>query len=130
MAVEIEGLSISFPTNADLSSNQFYFVKLSSANAVLPTAATDLPIGILQNKPKSGQNAEVMVYGVSKVVANGALSSGNTVGTDSSGKAASYANGTDTTKYIVGIVLPWGVTSANNGVATIAFNCLTPNRGA
>lgn len=119
----------SLAAGADLSSNQYQFVKLnSSAQVVLCAAATDVPIGILQNKPKSGQAADVMMSGISKVVASAALTVGNLVGTDSSGKAAAYVNGTDTTKVICGQVL--SATGATNGIATVAINCITPNRGA
>jgi hypothetical protein len=43
---------------------QYTFVKLnSSGEAIAVAAATDVPIGVLQNAPTSGQEAEVLVVG-------------------------------------------------------------------
>ncbi len=73
---------------ADLSAAQYHFVKLdSSGNVVLCAAETDLPVGILQNKPASGQAAEVGYLGTSKVVAHAAVTAGALIGTYSDGTA-------------------------------------------
>jgi hypothetical protein len=95
--------------NADLSAKQYLFVKIAAAKAVdVCSAATDRPVGILQNKPTSGQNAEVAFLGVSKVVCGGTITAGDQIGTDANGKAVSLAAGTDTTKFVVGIALEAG----------------------
>jgi hypothetical protein len=113
----------------DLSSSQYKFVKLNSSGQVVSIAAnTDIPYGILQNAPASGGQATVALCGVSKVQGDADLAKGNVIGTSADGQAAAYANGTDTTKYIVGHVLEDN--SAAGGLATVAFSCLTPNRGA
>lgn len=84
---------------ADLSGKQFYFVKLDPATAdqiVICSAASDRPLGVLQNKPKAGEAAQVRVAGVTKVSigsAGLALADPNIpnattlVGTDASGQA-------------------------------------------
>jgi|SRR6185369_3078460 len=63
---------------ADLSAKQFYIVKVTAANAVnLTTAAGEAALGILQNKPKSGEVADVMAIGISKVkIGTGGLTAG------------------------------------------------------
>ena len=63
MAYESPGIDIgTFTAAADLSAKQFYFVKLASATTVnVCTAITDLPIGILQNDPASGEQAVVRI---------------------------------------------------------------------
>lgn len=92
--------------SADLSSKQFHFVKVSGNNTVTVCAAiTDIPIGILQNKPTSGQAAVVCVFGISKVVADGTLAAGNLIGTSADGQADAIAAGTDTTVYTMGQAL-------------------------
>lgn len=114
---------------ADLSGKQFYFVKLSAADTVaVCAAATDVPIGILQNKPASGEIAEVMCVGVSKVSADAALSVGNLVGTSADGQADAKTVGTDTTEYVCGQVLT--ATSNAGELASVAINCLAPHRAA
>lgn len=113
----------------DLSSKQYYFVKLNSSGEVVIVAAnTDIPYGILQNAPASGGQATVALCGISKVSGDADLTKGNLIGASADGQAAAYVNGTDTTKYIVGHVLEDN--SAAGGLATVAFSCLTPNRGA
>ena len=45
-----------FTASADLSGKQYHFVKMSGNNTVTVCAAiTDVPIGVLQNTPTSGQ---------------------------------------------------------------------------
>lgn len=114
---------------ADLSAKQYYFVKLSAANTVVAcSGATDVPVGILQNAPASGEIAEVMVCGISKVSADAALSVGNLVGTSADGQADAKTAGTDTTEYSVGVVLQ-AVSNAGE-LATVMVNCLNPHRSA
>lgn len=83
----------------DLSAKQFYFVELGAAagEVDLCDGATDLVLGVLQNKPEAGEAAEVMVYGVAKVTAGGTISRGNRVGTDSAGKAVAKTADADLT---------------------------------
>ena len=131
MAVEAsQPLKLSGVTaSADLSAKQYYFVKISGANTVdVCSGATDKPIGILQNKPTSGQAAEVVVIGVSKVSADASLTAGNLIGTSADGQADPKTPGTDTTEYVVGTVQQ-GVSNAGE-IATVIINCAAPARGA
>lgn len=63
--------TVSFEAAEDLSSDQYRYVVLDSDGKVeRPNAATDIPIGILQNAPESGQEARVALLGsggISKV---------------------------------------------------------------
>lgn len=129
MAYEIPGFSITLVAGADLSAAQFKFVKLnSSGQAIVCAAVTDIPVGILQNKPTSGREATIMVSGVSKVQGDADLTKGDQVGTSADGQCAAYVAGTDTTKYPVGQVLKDNSTAG--GLATILFSCFSPGRGA
>lgn len=67
MAGEVGVLSLSFTAAADLSSYQYHFVKLASATTVTYADDGGAAIGILQNKPESGETANVMVMGVSNM---------------------------------------------------------------
>lgn len=88
---------------ADLSAKQYHFVKLASATTVnVCTAITDVPIGVLQNTPTSGQAAEVCIFGITKVVADGILAAGNIIGTSNDSQADAISRGTDTTVTIMG----------------------------
>ena len=103
---------------ADLSSKQYHFVKLASATTVnVCTAITDLPIGILQNNPESGETATITIFGISKVVADGTLAAGNIIGTSADSQADAIVAGTDTTVYAMG----QAVTAGSAGETTTMF---------
>lgn len=120
---------ISLEAGADLSAKQYYFVKLDNAGkAVVCSGVTDKPVGVLQNNPTSGQAAEVVVVGLTKISSDAALAIADQIGTSADGQAAVYVSGTDTTKYIVGTVLE---TSGAAGVInSVLVNCANPHRGA
>jgi hypothetical protein len=129
MAYEIsQAVKITLVAAANLSAKQYTFVKLdNTGKAAACNGATDKPIGILQNAPVAGAEAEIVVSGGSKVVAGGNLDEGNSVGTDASGKAVVLAQGTDTTKYIVGQALSAG---AADEIVTVVINAASAARGA
>jgi hypothetical protein len=129
MAYEIsQSVKITLVAAADLSAKQYTFVKLnSSGQAAACAAATDKPIGILQNAPTSGQECEIVVSGGSKVKAGGTLDEGNSVGTDSNGAAVALAQGTDTTKYVVGQAL---LPAVSGEIATVIINAASAARAA
>jgi hypothetical protein len=116
-----------FTASADLSAKQYHFVKMSGNNTVTVCAAiTDVPIGVLQNAPTSGQAAEVCLFGISKVVADGTLAAGNVIGTSLDGQADAISAGSDTTVYVMGIAL----NAAAAGDVVEAFINTTAGRAA
>ena len=129
MAYEQKQMALTLKAGADLSAKQYYFVKLNADNQVIVcAAATDAPIGVLQNAPDSGDNASVCVVGISKVSGDADLTAGNLIGTSADGQADAKTAGTDTTEYTVGQVI-YG-NSAAGGLATAAINCASPARAA
>jgi len=115
---------------ADLSTHQFKFVKLSAARKVVIVAAiTDIPIGVLQNKPDAAnKEALVMVAGRSKINSGEALAVADVLGTAGDGQGAPIVAGTDTTQYILGQVLVASGAAAEMAEAVI--NCAAPARAA
>lgn len=114
-------LTESFVSTNDLRLKQYYFVKLSADRTViLPTADTDRPIGILQNKPNAGEMAEVMVIGRSPLVSGEALTIGAGVNTGSTGLGEICAAG-ENTKYNVAHVVE--ISGAINELANVIVNC-------
>lgn len=128
MAFEMPVFTFSLEAGADLSAKQYYFVKLSSGKAAVCSAATDKPIGVLQNKPTSGQTAEIMALGISKVSGDADLSADDLIGTSADGQADAKTVGTDTTEYVVGRVLEDN--GAAGGLVTALINCMNPHRAA
>lgn len=95
MAIENPVLVKSFIAAEDLSSYQYHAVTqygMSNTTVGLMNAATDIAVGILQNAPTSGQVADVMMMGISKMKANAAIAVGvavkaEYVSTSDNGKA-------------------------------------------
>jgi hypothetical protein len=72
MATEQRPINYGFPASADLSSNQFCAVTVSTGNIALAAAGKNMD-GILQDKPNAlGQGGAVAMFGVSKALAGGA----------------------------------------------------------
>lgn len=89
MATEIRGLAVGTLTaSADLSAQQYKFAKISGARTLtVCAAATDRPVGVIQNKPVSGATVDLMVTGVTKMVAGAAVSAGDELTSDAQGRA-------------------------------------------
>lgn len=76
---------------ADLSAKQYVVMRFAAATTVnqcsevLVTGALKGPIGVLQNKPKSGEAASVALMGLSKVFGGGTITAGAPISYNSSG---------------------------------------------
>ncbi len=112
MAYEIPVLDITLTAGADLSAAQYCFVKANANGQAVLAAAGEPVIGVLQNKPANGQVAQVRIYGVTKVVAGGAVAKGALVASDAAGKAktavvttANTTTGALTGSHVAGIAL-------------------------
>ena len=91
---------------ADLSACQYHFVTITDEGVVnVCDAITDVPIGVLQNKPVQGATCEIVTIGVTKVVTEENLTAGQLVSTNTNGHAILCEPGTDDTVYIAGTVL-------------------------
>ncbi len=123
-------LTETFDADADLSTKQFYFVKMTTNPREIGvcSAATDRPIGILQNKPDAaGKGAEVMVIGRSKVNSDAALNEGDAIGPSADGQAIAKAQTTagDTTEYVGGTVI--AASGAAGEMAEAGIQCAVPH---
>jgi len=128
MAYEFSNYSVKVTLVAgeDLSAKQYNFVKLnSSGQAIAVAAATDVPVGVLQNAPISGQEAEVLIVGGTKVVAGASITLPSAIGTGATGKAVALTT-TDTTKYVVGSLIT--ASGADGNVVTAVINCANATR--
>jgi hypothetical protein len=129
------------------AATQYTFVALnSSGQADLPASATDFFIGVIQNRPvvnaqgasqAGGVPGEIVVMGVTKIVAGGTITPGEYIGPLSTGKAQAVtaqgfgASYVQATKKILGQVYPAaGITSfASGDIASAMVNCLQPIPG-
>jgi hypothetical protein len=128
MAYEISNYSVkvTLVAAADLSALQYHFVKLDGNGLAAAVAAiTDVPIGVLQNAPLAGQEAEVLVAGGTKLKASEAVTLPAFLSVSANGRGDKIAV-SDTTQYVVGQALTAG--GAENEIITAVVNCSNPTR--
>ncbi|GAB4485992.1 MAG: hypothetical protein OHK006_13130 [Thermodesulfovibrionales bacterium] len=129
MATENRVIDLSFAAGEDLTLDQYRIVVLDATTGKVrrPDAATDIPLGVLQNAPAAGEAAVVRPIGcggVSKVQASSALAIGliaamEYVDAYDAGKAKAAA----TTQYPVGVII--GAAAAEDDLAEMLLTPLT-----
>lgn len=87
-------IELSFKADVDLSGFQHRFVKTASTAGFVTNADTagEFVLGVLQNKPRAGEEANVRVHGTTKIeLASGSAASfGGFLKTASNGQAEGY----------------------------------------
>lgn len=117
MAHEVPGYKMTRLTAADVEG--YRFVKINSDGNVLQAAAqTDEQVGVSQAKALSGRACEVMVNGISKVEAGGAVTRGGKVSADSVGRAINATVAAGNLSY--GIALE-AATASGQRIAVLLF---------
>lgn len=94
MAIEIDNFTFTLPAAADLTTKQFFIVKVDSNGKAALASTGQYAIGVVQNKPNTDEAASIRNSGVTKIVAGGAITAGDLVKSDSNGKAAVAVLGT------------------------------------
>lgn len=128
MAFETPAFSVpgTLTADSDLSTSQYQIVKLSDDSEVdLCTSETDKPLGVLQNDPSSGEQAQVMALGVSKVKVGSSLTAGTDIGISSDAQAVEIDQTSTSNGYVIGSMLK-GV-SASGNIGTAVINCMAPS---
>lgn len=134
MATYNYGIDLPFSASGDLTNKQYYFVIPSGAAKrvqVATGASNPAPLGVLQNDPRTGEEATVRVWGVSKVVADAdtAIAYGDFLTSGSTGMAVVNTNGSSvaavalqalssgTGVYIEALLLPFASGNKADNVA-------------
>lgn len=128
MAVEgMMALKDTRVAGADLSAKQYHAVKLNSSGLVIAVAGlTDDAYGILQNDPAQGEAAEICMIGITKWVADSAITLPALVGPSADGQCDAKGGGlgSATTNRVLGHARS---AAANAGeIVTCVVNCV-PN---
>ncbi len=126
MAWEKLGTLISFKADLDLRPYQFHGVVRTATGVALPGAATDIPLGVLQNAPNIGEEALIAPIGcggITKMVAGATPPAVNElVGVEFVGAAdAGKGNKAVTTQFPMGLCVD--PTGAEDALMTVL---LTP----
>jgi len=112
--------------NADLSTKQFHCVKMTAVDNKVGLCSADgeVFLGVLQNKPNAdGVAAEVRALGISKVVADEALTAGDHWGVSSDGQAKKVEvtnTGADLEDFVMGVVIE-GAPAGALATVTVGF---------
>jgi hypothetical protein len=131
MAYEFSNYAVkaTLVAGADLSAKQYHFVKIDNGTgqAVAVDGATDRPVGVLQNNPTAGQEAEVLIVGGTKLAAGGTASAGQPLFASASGNAVTLVFGTTgSAAFAVGTFITDASASA---IVTAVIDCANAGRG-
>jgi hypothetical protein len=131
MAFEFSNAAVktTFTAGEDLSAKQFHFVKIDNGDGevVAVSAATDRPIGVLQNAPTAGQAAEVTIVGGTKVECGGSASFGQPLFSSASATAVTLTFGTTASAaFSVGTFIE---SAAAGAIAAAVIDCASAARG-
>jgi hypothetical protein len=122
-------VKVTLVAGEDLSAKQYHFVKIDNGTgkAVAVSGAADRPIGVVQNNPSSGQEAEVLISGGTKIKAGGSASAGQALFASASATGVTLAFGTTASAaFAVGT---WISSGASGEIATAVINCANSGRG-
>lgn len=121
-------LDLTFIAAEDLSSYQYYLVEMGSTEGTVQRHTTDdvYPIGILRNKPTSGQTAVVRLLGVTEAaVKTGGVAYGALVGVDVGDSPTGLIGAAGANEAVFGKVLNASGTTAGQ-YATILCDFIVP----
>lgn len=113
---------------ADYSSKQYYGAKLNDdREIVLPTADSDVPVGLVLNKPANSKDALLLIIGRAPGVVGESITAGQLVRIASGGKVMLFEPLTDVTCYCVGQCVEGA--GDDDQVGVFDFNFATPVKG-
>ena len=92
-------------TATDLTTKQYYIVKLSAQDTVAINDAAANAFGVLQNDPYTNEEAEVAVVGECKVYSYDTIAAGGYFKSDTSGRAVAAGTTPTKTDVILGVAL-------------------------
>ena len=106
---------------ADYSSKQYYGAKMNAdREIVLPTADTDVPVGLVMNKPGNSKAAQLLIVGRAPGVVSEAITAGPKVRIANGGKVALWEVG-DTGIYCVGTCVEGAANDGEIGAFDFSF---------
>ena len=124
MAYSGDGIDITLPAAADLSTYQYKFMTVdANGRGTVTSAATTPIVGILQNKPSATDSpARIRIAGISKLVGGAALNEGERLTSTVIDATSGSANGMGTVAAAtsIGVYIGAICLAATGGSADIA----------
>lgn len=108
-------MSKTYTASADLRTRQYCFVYLDAENTVTITGAGEAPIGILQNTPNIGEDANVMIMGMSLIHMSAAAVVMSRIGSAANGQGIAMVANLD----IYGAICIQPATAANDQIRVL-----------
>jgi hypothetical protein len=94
MAFEQTLRTVGVPASADLSASQFCFTVVNASGQLALPAAQAVADGVLQDKPNGqGVQGELAILGITKLVTGAAVTAGDPLTGDASGRGVTAAGG-------------------------------------
>lgn len=96
MAYNVIDFVVTLPANADLSAAQYKLGTVTSSGKVAVTGAGAAADGVIRNDPAAADRAVSLLTGrgaISKIVAGAAVSAGDALESDSSGRVITRSSG-------------------------------------
>lgn len=115
MVMDIPGVLAPFEAAANLSARQYYVVKISASQKVNICGDGEAGTGILQNDPELGQEASVMIAGISPAIYGGPVAANDNLASDASGRMIVAAAG----KNVIAIAIEAGAANEIHPVALV-----------
>lgn len=143
MAYELPIPQLSLAAGESLTGGQYKAVKVDSSGNIVACGAGESGIGVLQDKPDTGQMGLVWMYGVTKAYCGGTVSKGDAVTPDASGKfvvagggdaiwGTAIQGGTSTTLATIALATRGsvsGTSRAGGSIVSIPINLATVANG-
>lgn len=129
---DLDCVTFTVASSLSAASQQFSFVKLTSAGAVVPVNGnTDLAIGVVRDSPAVGEMALIAYSGIVKCRVGGtSVALGDRVGADSTGRAIALTAGTSTGFFVLGRVVYIDSTDNAGALVSVLLDCAAPPRNA
>ncbi len=115
MVMEIPGVLAPFEAAANLSAKQYYVMKISASQKVNICGDGESGVGILQNDPELGQEASLMISGISPAIYGGTVAANDNLASDASGRLVTAAAG----KNVIAIAVEAGLVNEYHPVALV-----------
>lgn len=115
MVMEIPGVLAPFEAAANLSAKQYYVMKISASQKVNICGDGESGVGILQNDPELGQEASLMISGISPAIYGGTVAANDNLASDASGRLVTAAAG----KNVIAVAVEAGLVNEIHPVALV-----------
>lgn len=119
--------TLTFKAASNFDTEQFKIVEFTANAHEVELGAANEGVGVVQNHPRLGEAATVVLAGITKVVVGGAVAVGDFITSAATGWGAVTSSGDATSRRVFGRAL---TAAASGGIATMFINKQTVSSGS